>query len=58
LPPARIVVISKSLSSMAMSISSSMSGVTSIAAKLVCRRALPSKGLMRTSRCTPTSARR
>ena len=33
-----------------------MTGHTSTAAKLVCRRALPSKGLMRTSRWVPRSA--
>ena len=36
--------------------SSSSSGVTSRLAKLVWRRAWESKGLMRTSRCTPRSA--
>ena len=44
LPPARIVVISRSSSFTSMSISSSMSGVTSTAAKAVCRRAFASNG--------------
>ena len=33
----------------------SISGITSTAANEVCRRALESNGLMRTSRCTPAS---
>ena len=45
--------MSLSLSSTA---AASITGHTSTAAKLVWRRALPSKGLIRTSRCVPRSA--
>ena len=44
-----------SLSGMSISILSSITGKTPTEAKLVCRRALESKGEMRTSRCTPDS---
>ncbi len=47
-----------SASLMSMTMSSSISGVTSTAAKLVWRRAAESNGLMRTSRWTPRSALR
>ena len=55
---ARMVSTFTSDSLISMSISSSMAGVTSTDANAVWRRAWASKGLMRTSRCTPVSALR
>ena len=57
-PPApleRQACISMSSGRISISLSSSSSGMTSTAAKLVCRRALASKGDTRTSRWTPFS---
>ena len=55
-PEALIVVISKSAAGISISVlSSSSSGITSTAAKLVCLAPLALKGDFRTSRCVPFS---
>jgi hypothetical protein len=57
-PEARNVSMRKSAGLISTSIESSTSGWTKTLANDVCRRALESKGLLRTNRCTPTSLRR
>ena len=54
-PEARKTSIFSSLSGISTSATSASTGYTSTAAKLVCRLALPSNGLMRTRRCVPRS---
>ncbi len=55
-PPERYVSTRRSFSSISTSMSSLISATTSREANDVCRRLAESKGLMRTSRCTPRSA--